>query len=161
MPEAILGSALLTDAVGLGSTPSCAQPIAMWLHTAFKVFCPTSKVSCENDKVNSEKGLLNMTEPEIFILTTKPPERPGGVERFVSTFIALAERHEYKVRVFHRENCAPSRWRNPFLQERLSGFLLASFKATILAQLVLSNGSVGWFLLGDKVKQVHFLSWNL
>jgi glycosyltransferase involved in cell wall biosynthesis len=108
-----------------------------------------------------------MTRPEIFILTTEPPERPGGVERFVSTFMALAERHGYKVRVFHRENCASPRWRNLnpsrkiewFLAGLLQGYYIGKAARKALhsgVQLVLSNSTVGWFPLGDKVKQVHF-----
>ena len=108
-----------------------------------------------------------MVKPEIFVLTLEPPERPGGVERFVSTFMVLAAKHGYKVRVFHRENCAPPRWRNPnpsrkvewFLAGFLQGYYVGRAARKALSsdvQLVLSNSTVGWFPLGDKVKQAHF-----
>ena len=108
-----------------------------------------------------------MVKPEIFVLTSEPPERPGGVERFVSTFMVLAAKHGYKVRVFHRENCAPPRWRNPnpsrkvewFLAGFLQGYYVGRAARKALhsgVQLVLSNGPIGWFPLGDKIKQAHF-----
>ncbi|MFA0749854.1 MAG: hypothetical protein SLRJCFUN_000257 [Candidatus Fervidibacter sp.] len=105
--------------------------------------------------------------PEIFILTTEPPERPGGMERFVSTFMAIAQKNGHAVRVFHRENCAPPRWRNPrpyskvawFLAGLLQGYYIGKAARQALrsgVRLVLSNSTVGWFPLGNAVKQAHF-----
>jgi glycosyltransferase involved in cell wall biosynthesis len=105
---------------------------------------------------------------EVFILTPEPPERPGGgMERSVSYIGAGLEERGYGVRVFHRENCAPPRWRRPEPSRKakwlLAGFLQGYYigRAARKAlhpgvRLILSNSTVGWFPLGDDVKQVHF-----
>ena len=104
---------------------------------------------------------------EVFILTTEPPERPGGMERFVSYLVAGLKERGYGVRIFHRENCAPPRWRNPSPSNKiawfLAGFLQGYFIGRAARQalhsgvrLVLSNSTVGWFPLGNKVRQAHF-----
>lgn len=104
---------------------------------------------------------------EVFILTPEPPDRPGGVERFVSIFMSLAQEHGYNVRVFHRENCAPARWKSPCPSNKVAWFLAGLLQGYYIGkaaqqglhpavQLVLSNSTIGWFPLGDKVKQVHF-----
>ncbi len=104
---------------------------------------------------------------EVFILTPEPPDRPGGMERFVSYLAAgLAERG-FGVRIFHRENCCPPSWQRPHPRKKLkslaAGALLGYFigreaKRALHpgVRLVLSNSTVGWFPLGDGVKQAHF-----
>jgi glycosyltransferase involved in cell wall biosynthesis len=105
--------------------------------------------------------------PEVFILTPEPPERLGGMERFVGYLAAGLKERGYAVRVFHRENCIPHRWRSPhpsnkaawFLDGFLQGYYIGKAVRKALhpgVRLVLSNSTVGWFPLGNNVKQAHF-----
>lgn len=104
---------------------------------------------------------------EVFILTTEPLECPGGLERFLGYLSAGLRERGYEVRVFHRQNCAPPRWRHPnpsrkaqwFVAGVLQGYFIGRAAKEALhpgVQLVLSNSTVGWFPLGNRVKQVHF-----
>lgn len=106
-------------------------------------------------------------KPEVFILTTEPPERPGGVERFVGYVVSGLRERGYNVRVFHRENCVPPKWQHPnptnklqwFLAGLLQGYFIGRAAKRALhpgVRLVLSNSTVGWYPLSNKVKQVHF-----
>lgn len=104
---------------------------------------------------------------QLYLLTTGRIERPGGVERFLTTLAGCARERGFEVRVFHRENSASPRWRKQELSgkvEALLGDCLQSyFVGTAVrralgprVRLVLSNATVGWFPLGDGVPQAHF-----
>jgi glycosyltransferase involved in cell wall biosynthesis len=104
---------------------------------------------------------------EIFILSTGPIDRPGGMERFLQYVASGFQERGYGVRVFHSENTGPQRWRHPssnskiesFLASGLHGFYIGKAAKKALhpgVRLVLSNSTVGWFPFGKRVKRAHF-----
>ncbi len=102
---------------------------------------------------------------EIFILTTGPIERLGGMERFLQYVAAGFQERGYSVRVFHVENTMPERWRQPknklkrLLADGLHGFYIGRAARKALhpgVRLVLSNSTVGWYPLGKGVKRAQF-----
>lgn len=104
---------------------------------------------------------------EIFILTTGPIERLGGMERFLQYVASGFRERGYGVRVFHSENTGPERWRHPnhsnklehLLAGGLHGFYIGRAAREALhpgVRLVLSNSTVGWYPLGKGVKHAQF-----
>ncbi len=104
---------------------------------------------------------------EIFILTTGPIERLGGMERFLQYVASGFQERGYGVRVFHSENTGPERWRHPnpsnklewLLASALHGFYIGRAARRALhpgVRLVLSNSTVGWYPLGSGVKRAQF-----
>lgn len=107
-----------------------------------------------------------MIKDQVFILTTEPPEQLGGMEQFVRYLAAGLKERGYDVRIFHRENSVPLRWRHPDRNKKwksvLDGLLLGYFtgraaKAALhpAVRLVVSNSTVGWYPLGQSVPQAH------
>lgn len=104
---------------------------------------------------------------EIFILTTGPIERLGGMERFLQYVSAGFKERGYAVRVFHSENSCPKRWHHPnpnnklewLLAGSLNGFYIGKAAKEALhpgVRLVLSNSTVGWYPLGEGVNRAQF-----
>lgn len=104
---------------------------------------------------------------EVFILTTGPLERLGGVERFLQYVARGFEERGYGVRVFHVENSCPERWQYPKPNHQLDRLLGAALHGHYIGKaakkalhpgvrLVLSNSTVGWYPLGKGVKHAHF-----
>jgi glycosyltransferase involved in cell wall biosynthesis len=102
---------------------------------------------------------------EVFILTTGPIERLGGMERFLQYVSAGFEQRGFRIRVFHVENTVPESWRHPknklkrFFSEALVGFYIGRAAKEALhpgVKLVLSNSTTGWYPLGTSVKHAHF-----
>jgi len=104
---------------------------------------------------------------EIFILTTGPIDRLGGMERFLQYVASGFEKLGFGVRVFHTENACPERWRNRdpknklgwVLATGLHGFYIGKAAKEALhsgVRLVLSNSTVGWYPLGKGVKHAQF-----
>lgn len=104
---------------------------------------------------------------EIFILTTGPIERLGGMERFLQNVANGFHERGYGVRVFHPENTVPERWRHPNSRNKLKSLLAEGLHGCYIGRaakaalhpgvrLVLSNSTVGWYPLGKDVKQAHF-----
>ena len=104
---------------------------------------------------------------EIFILTTGPIERLGGMERFLQYVARGFEERGYGVRVFHAENSCPERWRHANPQNKLEWLLAGGLHGYYIGKaakqalhpgvrLVLSNSTVGWYPLGKGVKHAHF-----
>jgi glycosyltransferase involved in cell wall biosynthesis len=104
---------------------------------------------------------------EVFILTTGPIEALGGMERFLQYLAKGFEERGYRVRVFHAQNTTPERWRHPNSQNKLEfllagglhGFYIGKAAREALhpgVRLVLSNSTVGWYPLGNRVKRVQF-----
>jgi glycosyltransferase involved in cell wall biosynthesis len=104
---------------------------------------------------------------EVFILTTGPIERLGGMERFLQYVVSGFQERGYAVRVFHAENTGPERWRHPNPNNKLSfllagglhGFYIGRAAKEALhprVRLVLSNSTVGWYRLGRGVKHAQF-----
>lgn len=104
---------------------------------------------------------------EIFILTTGPIEKLGGMERFLQYVAAGCHERGFGVRVFHVENTVPEGWQHPRPENKLKR-LVADVVAGICigraakkalhpgVKLVLSNSTTGWFPLGTGVKRAHF-----
>ena len=104
---------------------------------------------------------------EIFILTTGPIERLGGMERFLQYVASGFQERGYGVRVFHAQNTGPERWRHPSPENKLQWFLASALHGFFIGKaakhalhpgvrLVLSNSTVGWYSLGKKVRQAQF-----
>jgi glycosyltransferase involved in cell wall biosynthesis len=106
---------------------------------------------------------------EVFILTTIPPDGPGagGMEQFIRYLAAGLGERGYKVKIFHQGNSVPPWWRQPWLGGKLAGVLAALMRGYFIGRavkralhpgvrLVLSNSTVGWYPLGDGVRQAHF-----
>jgi len=102
---------------------------------------------------------------EIFILTTGPIDRLGGMERCLQYAAAGFQQRGYGVRVFHVENTVPERWRYP--ESKIKRLLAAGLHGVFIGRaarralhpgvhLVLSNSTVGWYPLGKQVKRAHF-----
>lgn len=111
--------------------------------------------------------MKNPGRDEVFILTTEPLESLGGMERFLNYLSSGLRDRGFEVRVFHRENSAPARWQhsNPvkkgewFIGGVLQGYFVRREAKKALhsgVRLVLSNSTVGWFPLGNGVRQAHF-----
>jgi glycosyltransferase involved in cell wall biosynthesis len=102
---------------------------------------------------------------EIFILTTGPIDRLGGMERFLQYVARGFQERGYGVRVFHAENSAPARWRHAsgnkiqsLLASLLHGYYIGRAAKKALhsdVRLILSNSTVGWYPFG-KAKQAQF-----
>jgi len=104
---------------------------------------------------------------EIFILTTGPIDRLGGMERFLQYVASGFEERGYGVRVFHPENTGPERWRHPDPNKKIEWLLAGSLDGLNIGRaareamhpgvrLVLSNSTVGWYPLGNGVKHAQF-----
>ena len=119
----------------------------------------------------TERGLeekpLTPFRDEIFILTTGPIDRLGGMERFLQYVATGFQERGYGVRVFHSENTGPERWRHPdpanklewLLANGLHGYYIGQAARKALhpgVRLVLSNSTVGWYPLGNGVKRAQF-----
>jgi glycosyltransferase involved in cell wall biosynthesis len=110
---------------------------------------------------------LTTPRDEIFILSTGPIERLGGMERFLQYVASGFQERGYGVRVFHPENTGPARWRHPNSQNKLEWLLAASLHGYFIGKaakealhpgvrLVLSNSTVGWYPFGRGVKRAQF-----
>ncbi len=104
---------------------------------------------------------------EIFILTTGPIERLGGMERFLQYVASGFRERGCGVRVFHPENTGPEGWRHPNSQNKAEWLLAGSLHGYYIGRaaqealhpgvrLVLSNSTVGWYPLGDGVKHAQY-----
>jgi glycosyltransferase involved in cell wall biosynthesis len=104
---------------------------------------------------------------EIFILTPGPLEQLGGMERFLQYVTSGFQERGYNVRVFHAENSCPERWRQPDSNNKLEWLLASGLHGYYIGRaakaalhpgvrLVLSNSTVGWYPLGDRVKRAQF-----
>ena len=104
----------------------------------------------------------------VFILTTEPPGRPGGLEHFVGELTTGFESKGYAVEVFHRENALP-RWLNSGssrfkgkVAANLVGYFVGRQAQRRLAEdvtAVISNSDVGYYPLRSSsphLKQIHF-----
>lgn len=103
----------------------------------------------------------------VFILTSEPPESPGGMEHFVREMVHGLEAREYRTKVFHRGNSEPA-WltkRTGRLGKKLAGTLLGYWigrnaqrhmSEDVVA--VISNSDVGYFPLRfqSTFKKIHF-----
>src|ERR1700737_2794934 len=103
----------------------------------------------------------------VFILTGEPPEKPGGLEHVVREMKRALENRGYIAEVLHRKNTAPQWVAEP--NGKWQGFLADFFLSWYLGNqvgkragedvvAVLSNGPLGWHLLGlpRSVKKIHF-----
>jgi glycosyltransferase involved in cell wall biosynthesis len=100
------------------------------------------------------------------ILTTEPPEQPGGLERYVSYLVRGLEARGYEVRICHRENTWPT-WfprkrssrASRLLTNAIQGLFIGRAAARMIpdgVDLVVSNSTAGWYpLLGKKTKKAH------
>ena len=104
---------------------------------------------------------------EIFILTTSPIERLGGMERFLQYVAHGFQERGYRVRIFHSENTGPERWRHPNSKNKIEWLLAGGLHGYYIGRaakealhpgvrLVLSNSTVGWYPLGNGVKRAQF-----
>jgi len=104
---------------------------------------------------------------EIFILTTGPIERLGGMERFLQYVDSGLRERGYGVRLFHTENSCPEAWRDGRPEQKLRRFLATGLHGYYIGKaakralhpgvrLVLSNSTVGWYPLGEGVKHAQF-----
>jgi glycosyltransferase involved in cell wall biosynthesis len=104
---------------------------------------------------------------EVFILTTRPIERLGGMERFLQYVASGFQERGYGVRVFHAENTGPERWRHPDPDNKLESLLAGGLHGYYIGRaakealhpgvrLVLSNSTVGWYPLGNGIKRAQF-----
>ena len=110
-------------------------------------------------------GRMKSVADEVFILTTGPIDRLGGMERFLQYVAKGFEDRGYGVRVFHSENTGPERWRHPnnkidsLLASGLHGLYVGEAAKKALhpgVRLVLSNSTVGWYPLGGGVRHAQF-----
>ena len=110
---------------------------------------------------------MKTSRDEIFILTTGPIERLGGMERFLQYVASGFQERGFSVRVFHAENTGPKRWQHPdpsnkfewLLAGGLHGYYIGKAAKKALhpgVRLVLSNSTVGWYPLGKSVKHAQF-----
>lgn len=110
--------------------------------------------------------MKSQAKPEVFILTTEPLEGPGGMERFLSYLSGGFRDRGFEVRVFHRENCAPARWRRLNAAKKLEWFLGGILQGYFVVRaakkalhpglrFVVSNSTVGWLPLGHRIRQAH------
>jgi glycosyltransferase involved in cell wall biosynthesis len=105
--------------------------------------------------------------PEVFILTTEPPETLGGMETFIREQIHGFEQRGYTVRTFHRKNSGHDTFlsfadqvRLP-LTEALLGLVIGKAAQRVMHEgvaAVISHGFVGWYPLRvpPRCKQIHF-----
>jgi glycosyltransferase involved in cell wall biosynthesis len=110
---------------------------------------------------------LKTSRDEIFILTTGPIERLGGMERFLQYVASGFQERGFSVRVFHAENTGPKRWQHPDPSNKLEWLLAGGLHGYYIGRaakealhpgvrLVLSNSTVGWYPLGKGVKHAQF-----
>ena len=104
---------------------------------------------------------------EVFILSTVPIDRLGGMERFLQYVAAGFQERGYGIRVFHVENACPERWRQRDPRKKLGWFVASGMHGYHIGRaakkalhpgvrLVLSNSTVGWYPLGAGVKHAQF-----
>ena len=104
----------------------------------------------------------------VFILTTEPPARPGGLEHFVRELTTGLESKGYSVEVFHRGNALPP-WLNSTsgslkskIATTLVGYFVGRWAQRRLGEdvtAVISNSDVGYYplrSLSPVLKQIHF-----
>ncbi|PYT80762.1 MAG: hypothetical protein DMG41_36495, partial [Acidobacteria bacterium] len=104
----------------------------------------------------------------VFILTTEPPDRPGGLEHFVRELTTGLESRGYSVEVAHRRNALP-RWLNSTpgsfkskIAATLVGYFVGRWAQRRLGNdvtAVISNSDVGYYplrLFSPTLKQIHF-----
>jgi len=129
------------------------------------IVTPAGVSKCRDDGVAGRRSAP--FRDEIFILTTGPIGRLGGMERFLQYVATGFQERGYGVRVFHTENSCPERWwhRNPrnklawLLATGLHGFYIGRAARKALhpgVRLVLSNSTVGWYPLGSGVNRAQF-----
>jgi glycosyltransferase involved in cell wall biosynthesis len=110
---------------------------------------------------------LTQQRDEIFILTTGPIERLGGMERFLQYLASGFEARGFGVRTFHTENTGPkdrprqnhSNKIKRLMASGLDGYYIGRAAKEALhpgVRLVLSNSTVGWYPLGKGVKHAQF-----
>ena len=100
------------------------------------------------------------------ILTTEPPEQPGGQERYVGYLVRGLRARGYDVHICHRENTWPS-WfprrrtsrASRLLTNALQGLFIGRAAAKMIpdgVELVISNSTAGWYpLLRRGPKKAH------
>jgi len=104
---------------------------------------------------------------EIFILTTSPIERLGGMERFLQYVARGFQERGYGVRVFHAENSCPERWQHSSVDNKLQSLVASGLHGYYIGRaakqalhpgvrLVLSNSTVGWYPFGKGVRHAQF-----
>ena len=110
---------------------------------------------------------MTQQRDEIFILTTGPIERLGGMERFLQYLASGFEARGFGVRTFHTENTGPkdrprqnhSNKIKRLMASGLDGYYIGRAAKEALhpgVRLVLSNSTVGWYPLGKGVKHAQF-----
>jgi len=110
---------------------------------------------------------LTPVPDEVFILTTGPIERLGGMERFLQYVASGFKDRGYGVRVFHAENTSPEQWRRPNSDHKIEWLMASGIHGYYIGRaakealhpgvkLVLSNSTVGWYPLGSGVKRAQF-----
>ncbi len=93
--------------------------------------------------------------PRALILTTEPPEQPGGQERYVGYLVRGLRARGYDVEILHRENTWPA-WfprkagsrASRLLANTLQGLFIGHAAATKIPDgvaLVVSNSTAGWY----------------
>jgi len=104
----------------------------------------------------------------VFILTTEPSDRPGGLEHFVCQLTTGLESKGYSVEVFHRQNSLPSwlnsgsGWFKSKAAANLAGYFVGRSAQRCLTEnvtAVISNSDVGYYplrFLSPALKQIHF-----
>jgi glycosyltransferase involved in cell wall biosynthesis len=103
----------------------------------------------------------------VAILTSEPPNMPGGVEHVVRELATGLEARGYEALVLHRENAAPPWLRHPKsrLARGLADFLLSWYLGRRLLSFadhdlaaVITNGPIGWYvprINGNSVSKIH------
>jgi glycosyltransferase involved in cell wall biosynthesis len=103
----------------------------------------------------------------IFILTSEPPERGGGVEHFVRETVKGLEARGFKTEVFHRGNSEPS-WLargKGRLTKKVAGTLCGYWIGRNAQKhmgdhvaAVISNSDVGYYPLRSRspIRRIHF-----
>ena len=110
---------------------------------------------------------MRQSRPEVFILTTEPPESLGGMETFIREQISGFERRGYTVRTFHRRNSGQDGFPRKLVQakspltEALLGWVIGKTAQRAMHErvaAVISHGLVGWYPLRvpPGCKQIHF-----
>jgi glycosyltransferase involved in cell wall biosynthesis len=104
----------------------------------------------------------------VFILTSEPPERFGGVERLVSQMTRQLEERGYGVEAFHKENSlppglkSPSSWLGRQFSDAMLGFFVGREASRHLSPdvvAIISQGPIGWYPFrwpGGALKKIHF-----
>jgi glycosyltransferase involved in cell wall biosynthesis len=112
-------------------------------------------------------GTETTSRQTVLILTAEPPEQLGGAEHFIRMLRRCLKTRNYQVEVIHRGNCGiPWKRRSErkyvaYIQDLLLGYFVGWRARKIVHResdniaAVISSGSVGWYPLPPKVRQVH------